>query len=292
MEALAARIVASPTSTVPGAATDWMRAAVLTRSPATIPSLVAPMVTAASPLMTPARAWIPGPMALHGVDQLQAGANGPFRVVLACRRGAPDGHHRVADELLDDPAVQLHDLGRDAEVPGQGLAHLLRVAFLGERREADQVREQDTHEPAFRDESCSSPLTAGRPSDSRAPARTPAVERRPAIATEPLAGRIDRTACWTPRRERCTTVATEPLAGRIVGPAARADHRVVPGRVIAVTGYRQGHRPWGLPYPAARPDSATTRNDRAAIVRAGFIAAVRQPGWGRRGWRRRRGSHR
>ena len=33
----AARCVASPTSTVPGAATDWSREAVLTRSPATIP---------------------------------------------------------------------------------------------------------------------------------------------------------------------------------------------------------------------------------------------------------------
>ena len=38
----AARQVASPTSTVPAAATDWSRDAVLTRSPATIPWLVAP----------------------------------------------------------------------------------------------------------------------------------------------------------------------------------------------------------------------------------------------------------
>ena len=35
--ASAARLVASPTSTVPGSAADWMREAVLTRSPATIP---------------------------------------------------------------------------------------------------------------------------------------------------------------------------------------------------------------------------------------------------------------
>ena len=48
--ALAARIVASPTSTVPGWATPWSRAAVLTRSPATIPWFVAPSVTAASPV--------------------------------------------------------------------------------------------------------------------------------------------------------------------------------------------------------------------------------------------------
>ena len=59
--ALAARIVASPTRTVPGSATDWSRAAVLTRSPATMPWFVAPRVTAASPVRTPARAWIVGP---------------------------------------------------------------------------------------------------------------------------------------------------------------------------------------------------------------------------------------
>jgi len=53
---LAARWVASPTSTAPGGATDWSRLAVLTRSPATIPWFVAPMVTAASPVRTPARA--------------------------------------------------------------------------------------------------------------------------------------------------------------------------------------------------------------------------------------------
>ena len=57
----AARWVASPTSTVPGGATDWSRAAVLTRSPATMPWFVAPSVTAASPVRTPARAWIAGP---------------------------------------------------------------------------------------------------------------------------------------------------------------------------------------------------------------------------------------
>ena len=37
---------------------DWRRAAVFTRSPATMPWLVAPRVTAASPVRTPARAWI------------------------------------------------------------------------------------------------------------------------------------------------------------------------------------------------------------------------------------------
>ena len=48
----------------PGAATDWIRAAVLTRSPATMPWSVAPSVTAASPVSTPARALMPWPRPL------------------------------------------------------------------------------------------------------------------------------------------------------------------------------------------------------------------------------------
>ena len=57
----AARWVASPTSTVPGGAARLEPAAVLTMSPATMPWFVAPMVTAASPVRTPARAWMPAP---------------------------------------------------------------------------------------------------------------------------------------------------------------------------------------------------------------------------------------
>jgi hypothetical protein len=51
--------VDSPTKTCPGAATAWIRAAVLTMSPATMPCPSAPMLTAASPVSTPARACRP-----------------------------------------------------------------------------------------------------------------------------------------------------------------------------------------------------------------------------------------
>ena len=57
----AARWVASPTSTVEGGATLCSRLAVLTMSPLTMPWLVAPRVTAASPVRTPARTSMPGP---------------------------------------------------------------------------------------------------------------------------------------------------------------------------------------------------------------------------------------
>src|SRR5437867_2932112 len=51
-----ARFVASPTNTAPGSAAPWMREAVLTMSPATIPWPSAPIVTADSPVRTPTRA--------------------------------------------------------------------------------------------------------------------------------------------------------------------------------------------------------------------------------------------
>jgi hypothetical protein len=52
--------VASSTQTLPGSATDCTREAVLTASPATIPSAVAPRVTATSPVTTPTRMARPG----------------------------------------------------------------------------------------------------------------------------------------------------------------------------------------------------------------------------------------
>ena len=81
----------------------------LTMSPATMPWLVAPSVTAASPVRTPARAWMPGAERADRVDQLQAGPDRPLGVILARDRRAPHGHHRIADELLDGAAVAADD---------------------------------------------------------------------------------------------------------------------------------------------------------------------------------------
>ena len=77
------------------------------------------------------------------VHELERRADRALGVVLVCDRGAPDRHHRVADELLDRAAVAPDDVARELEVARQGLAHLLGVAPLGERREADEVGEQD-----------------------------------------------------------------------------------------------------------------------------------------------------
>ena len=147
--ASAARIVASPTRTVPGVATDWMRAVVLTRSPATMPSLVGPDGHRGLAAHDPGASLDASGRGPDGVEQLQRRPDGPLRVVFAGRRRAPDRHHGVADELLDDAAVQLDDLGRDREVAGERLAHLFRVAFLREGCEANEVGEQHADETPF-----------------------------------------------------------------------------------------------------------------------------------------------
>ncbi len=69
----------------------------------------------------------------HRVHQLEGGADRPLRVVLAGRRGTPDRHDRIADELLDRPAVAAHDLRGELEVARQELPRLLGVTALGER---------------------------------------------------------------------------------------------------------------------------------------------------------------
>ena len=69
-----------------------MRDAVLTRSPATIPWPLAPTVTAASPVSTPARARSSGvdlgAERVDGVDEVERRPHGPLGVVLLAT-GAP-----------------------------------------------------------------------------------------------------------------------------------------------------------------------------------------------------------
>ena len=69
---------------------------------------------------------------LDRVDDLEGRADAALGVVLVGDRGAPDRHHRVADELLDRAAVALDLLPGGVEVPAQQLADLLGVPALGE----------------------------------------------------------------------------------------------------------------------------------------------------------------
>jgi len=67
-----------------------------------------------------------------GRDQVQGRADRAFGVVLVGDRDTPDGHHRIANELLDRAAVAANDLIAGVEIAGQQVARLLRVAVLGQ----------------------------------------------------------------------------------------------------------------------------------------------------------------
>ena len=116
-----------------------------------MPWFVAPSVTAASPVRTPARAWMPGPQRSDGVDELERGTNGTFGVVLVRDGGTPHRHDRVADELLDRAAVSADHVLGELEVARQKVACVLGVATLGEGREPDQIGKQDRDEPPLGD---------------------------------------------------------------------------------------------------------------------------------------------
>ncbi len=80
-------------------------------------------------------------------DQVERRTDGPLGVVLLCDRRTPDRHDRITDELLDRPAVAPDDAPGRIEVAGEQISHLLGIATLRERREADEIREQDGDDP-------------------------------------------------------------------------------------------------------------------------------------------------
>src|ERR1700687_339391 len=81
----------------------------------------------------------PGDPALHGDRRLDC----PVGVIAASQGRPPERHHRVADELVERPAV-LEDHGDHlGEVLGEQAGDLVRAHLLGERGEAADVGEQD-----------------------------------------------------------------------------------------------------------------------------------------------------
>jgi hypothetical protein len=99
----------------------------------------------------------------------QAAADGPFRVVLVGRRGAEHRHHAVADELVQGPPEPLDLPAQPAMVGAQQRPDVLGVGLVGAGGEAGQVAEQHGDDPAF--------LHPGRCGE-RGPA--PPTEREPA----------------------------------------------------------------------------------------------------------------
>ena len=151
----------------------------------------------------------PGTERADAVDEVERGADRAFGVVVVRDRRAPDGHHGVADELLDRAAVAADDLLAMLEVARQELAHGLGVAALGEGREPDEVGEQDRHQATLRDGRRGSVWTAcGR---SHPVPRSGAGV--PHVAAE--SGAVDERcpATRASRRHRRSALRTEPRVG-------------------------------------------------------------------------------
>jgi hypothetical protein len=97
------------------------------------------------------------------VTNRQRRAHSPFGIVLVRDRRAEQGHHRVADELLDRPPESLELRAQAGVVGPQQTAHVLGIHLLGLRREAHEVREQNPDDLPL--------LARGRcPLDERSPA--------------------------------------------------------------------------------------------------------------------------
>jgi hypothetical protein len=77
------------------------------------------------------------------LPELAGGANRPQRVVLVDDRDPERRHDRVADELLDRPAVVLDDAADLDEVARDDAPVRLRVEPLSERGRVDDVGEDD-----------------------------------------------------------------------------------------------------------------------------------------------------
>ncbi len=160
----------------------------------------------------------------HGGDQVERRPHGPLGIVLGGAVGAPDGHHGIADELLDHAAVELDQSPAHVEVAREQRPHLLGVARLRERGETDQVGEQHGDQaplgrrlwPCRRhgEGDCRSARRGG-PGDT---------EGRAALAAEAVVRGHRGAAGGARRRERCPAAAAEPLAGSIFHSTGGADH--------------------------------------------------------------------
>jgi len=144
-------------------------------------------------------------------------ADGSLGVVLRCGRRAPDGHHGVADELLDRAAVQRDQPAAGVEVAREELSHLLLVAPLGQRGESDEVGEEDRDEPAF---------GGGRLALLMRLVGLTGEERATAVVAELPPRLVRGSARGAADTEGRTAVAAELRGGAILATAVRADHRV------------------------------------------------------------------
>ena len=141
-----ARHVVSPTRMPLTGAFDWSRAAVLTTSPATMPSPSsgrAPSETSAWPGVDADAELELGLLVEDPVADGECRSYCALGIVLVGDRSAEHGHHGVADELLDRAAEALELVAQPRVVGPEQRAHLLGIHPLRARGEADEVGEED-----------------------------------------------------------------------------------------------------------------------------------------------------
>jgi len=163
----------------------------------------------------------------------QGGVDGPSRIVLVGDRAPEEGHHRVADKLVDSPAA-LSDLLDQTAKAGRGdVADLLGVELLGDPGKADDVGEEHGDRPPLLDaEDRRHRRHYGRPIRKRRRDLRPRrlgrlrrVDRAAALIAEAAVGRVTRRAGEAENREGRSALVAEPARGRILRVARVTDHR-------------------------------------------------------------------
>ena len=228
----------------------------------------------------------------HRLDQVHGRSNGALGVVLVGDRRAPDRHHRVTDEFLDRAPVAFDDLARDLEVAREELAHVLRIAVLGRGREADQVREQDRHQPSLRLRGRSSQGATHRRAVGRSGRRRWRLlaDGGAALATESVRRRVDMAADRAGDGQARTTLTAELAVGLVLVLADDAAHPSEGSPTAARPGsayHRRACRPPTTPATAiawpTRPahTCCSTRTTRSTGTRGAMrrcVARARRPG--------------
>jgi hypothetical protein len=155
----------------------------------------------------------------NGVDEFESRADGTLGVILVGDGCAPDGHDRVADELLDGAAVPSDDVPGQVEVARQKLSRFLGVAVGSVPRELDQVGKEHRDEAALGDRGWSA--GSGRRGDGHLRGLP---ERRTAASAELFAGFGRRSAGGAGGRETGPALDAESSPGPVFRSAVGADH--------------------------------------------------------------------
>ena len=208
-----------------------------------------------------------------GGDQVERRAHRPLGVVLVRDGRAPDRHHRVADELLDRPAVAFDQPAAGVEVGGQQLARVLGVTLLRGRREADEVGEEDGDVAplgrrgagAADGAGTSALIDAPHSSQNRAPAATGWPFGQTSASPAPHSAQNFAPARFSAPQAAQVTRRPPPRPA----PAARSSHGVAPSRSKISRASASSCSALALPPRLLEQSDGAARTEPRAITEAG-----------------------